>query len=155
MGKPITTHALTGPDIISAGQDLIVGLAEGNAAATRILEDVFRIAEHEKEYYVCSTTKDPTDLLKVLQDERITGAKLCDVYLHLCESSAAHLAAVLTVAAHPHHFSHQDHDSARYYLGLCDTGAVTPTPIHEFHCGVVMQLRATTGQADIHSRHHH
>lgn len=154
MGKP-ATPALAGKDIDFAGQDLARALAEGNAAATRILEDVFRVAEHEKDDYVCNTTKDPLALFAVLRDEKITGAKISDIYLHLCHSSAAHLVAVLTVAAHPRHFSDHYYQSARFYLGLLDPKQARPIPIKEFHAGVVMQLKVNAGHADVHSTQVH
>ena len=149
MGKTLTT-ALASKNINSAGQDLIVVLAEGNAAATRILEDVYAIAEHEKQDYHCSTTKHPELLFEALRLADITGARISDVYLNRCAGSAAHLVAALTVAAHPQHFADNYHVSACYYLGLCGP-EVNPIPIHEFHAGVVAQLKITAGHADIRS----
>ncbi|HCM83355.1 MAG TPA: hypothetical protein DIS76_02160 [Rhodospirillaceae bacterium] len=113
----------------------------------RILEDVYAIAEHEKADYVCSTTQDPLDLLKVLQREKLTGLRISDIYLHLCAGSAAHLTAALTVVAHPLHFTPEYHDSACYYLGLSH---IKPIPIKEFHAGVAAQLKTITGQVMVH-----
>ncbi len=150
MGRPITP-ALASKDIDFAGQGLIAMLAEGNAAATRILEDVYAIAEHEKDDYVCNTTKDPGALLGILRVGKITGSRISDVYLHLCHGSAAHLAAVLTVAAHPRHFSDDYYNSARFYLGLSNPEDVKPIALKEFHAGVVIQLKVNAGHSDVHS----
>lgn len=154
MGRP-NIPALAGKNIDSAGDDLLAGLAEGNAAAKRILEDVYAMAEHEKEDYVCTTTRDPRDLFEVLRAEKITGARISDIYLHACHGSAAHLVAVLTVAAHPLHFSDDYYNSARFYLGLAKPEDVKPIPLKEFHAGVVLQLKVNAGHADFHSSRVH